>query len=77
MIHQQGKQDIEGPGLVNPGGASSCEGQRVGVWHGTRCQDVAAQTQVPERAWIVEQRVPAADERDQQNDHEDQLARSR
>ncbi len=77
MIDQQGKQDIEGPRLVNPGGARSREGQRVGVWHGARREDVAAQAQVPERARIVEQRVPAADQCDEQDDHEDQLARSR
>ena len=35
MIHQQGKQDVEGPRLVNPGGAGSREGQRVGVRHGS------------------------------------------
>ena len=72
MIDDQGQRGVEPPRLIDPG--TPCVGvrERVQPRHGPAGEDVPAQPEMPERARIVEQGVPPADQDEQQHQHEDQ-----
>ena len=77
VIDHQGQQDVETPGLIDPGGVRASEGQGVASRHGARGHDVPAETQVPERSRIVEQGVSSANQDEHQHQREDEVARAR
>ena len=68
------QQQVEAPGLIDPGIPGVGERQCVLARHGPGGADLATQPQVPRRAGIIEQPMTTADQHEDHHDEEDQVA---